>query len=306
MFKPDTPLGPHTIEMIEKNLFLGGLEAAKNMDILNKNKITHILTINTCPLPQTIKELKPLVTKFIQLSDQPKEDLLSYLDEADLFIKEGLSKSAVLVHCYFGVSRSASIVIAHIMKKYQINYYQAFERVKVKRKIVSPNKGFVSQLKLYQEMGYRIVKNNKLYKIHRLNIAAERMRKVKVLTTEFMDLIQPDPRLEQTQPEANVYRCRKCRRVLAEESKLIVHQHKGESCTMTYFIEPMSWMHVTQEMQGELLCPKCRSRLGSFSWIIGCQCPCGTKVAPAFNLISSKIAWLWELWLLLANMNCTK
>ncbi|KAG5875687.1 Dual specificity protein phosphatase MPK-4 [Gonioctena quinquepunctata] len=284
MYKPDITLGPPSIDMIEENLFLGGLAAAKNMDILNKYKITHILTIDTCPLPRTILELKHIVIKFIQLSDQPKEDLLSYLDEADLFIKEGLSKSAVLVHCYFGVSRSASIVIAHIMKKYQITYHEAFERVKAKRKIVFPNQGFVFQLKLYKEMGFRIDKSSKHYKIHRLNMAADRVRKVKVLTPEFMDLIQPDPGLEQTQPEPNVYRCRKCRRVLAAESNLILHQNNGENCTMTYFIEPMSWMNVTQGMQGKLLCPKCSSKLGSFSWIMGCQCPCGTKVAPASSV----------------------
>lgn len=53
----------------------------------------------------------------------------------------GLSKGVVLVHCYFGVSRSATVVIAYIMKKYQLTYTEAFEKVKSKRHIVFPNQG---------------------------------------------------------------------------------------------------------------------------------------------------------------------
>lgn len=282
-------LGPISIDLIENNLYLGGLAAAKNIDTLNKYKITHIITIDTCPLPRNILELKHITTKFIQLSDQPKEDLLSHFDETDTFIKEGLSKGAVLVHCYFGVSRSATVVIAYFMKKYQLTYHEAFERVKARRGIVYPNQGFVSQLKLYREMGYTINPTNMHFKIFKLTVAADRVRKVKILPQNFLGLIQPDPDLAQTQPEPKVYRCKKCRRVLASESNLIVHQDKGVNCTKTYFIEPMAWMHVTLVTNGKLHCPKCSAKLGSFSWIMGCQCPCGVQVAPAFYLTPSKV-----------------
>lgn len=285
----DVQLGPISIDMIEENLYLGGLAAAKNVDVLNKYKITHILTIDICPLPRLITDNKQFVTKFIQLSDQPKEDLLSHFDDTDIFIKEALSKGAVLVHCYFGVSRSATVVLAHMMKKYYIGYHEAFERVKAKRSIIYPNQGFVSQLKLYLKMSYAIDPNNMYYKVFRLNMAADRVRKVKMLPQEFHDLIKSDPGLEQTHPEPNVYRCKKCRRVVATESNLIVHQDKGETCRRTFFIEPVAWMNCTQSNEGKLLCPKCNGKLGSFSWIMGCQCPCGIKVAPAFYLTPSKV-----------------
>lgn len=289
LHRMDFQLGPISIDMIEDSLYLGGLAAAKNIDVLNKYKITHILTIDTCPLPRVITDMRQFVTKFIQLSDQPKEDLLCYFDETDLFIKEGLSKGAVLVHCYFGVSRSASVIMAHIMKKYSITYHEAFERVKAKRSIVYPNQGFVYQLKLYRKMGYTIDLTNMHYKVYRLNLAADRVRKVKMLPQNFHDLIQPDPGLEQIQPEPNVYRCKKCRRVVAAESNLILHQDKGEDCKKTFFVEPLAWMDCTQTIEGKLLCPKCSAKLGSFSWIMGCQCPCGVKVAPAFYLTPSKV-----------------
>ncbi|KAJ8934637.1 hypothetical protein NQ314_013236 [Rhamnusium bicolor] len=282
-------LSPISIDMIEENLFLGGLAAAKDLATLHKYKITHIITIDTCPLPRNILELKHITTKYIQLSDQPREDLLSYFDETDIFIKEGLSKGAVLVHCYFGVSRSATVIFAYIMKKYDISYHEAFERVKAKRGIVFPNQGFVSQLKLYREMGYTINPMNMHFKLFKLTIAADKVRKVKILPQNFLDLIQPDPGLTQIKPEPNVYRCKKCRRELASESNLLVHQDKGVNCKKIYFIEPMAWMNVTLVTCGKLLCPKCSAKLGSFSWIMGCQCPCGVQVAPAFYLTPSKV-----------------
>ncbi|XP_050308982.1 dual specificity protein phosphatase MPK-4 [Anthonomus grandis grandis] len=289
LHREDFGLGPISYNCIEPNLYLGSLSAAKDIDTLNKLKITHIITIDTCPLPRNILELSHITNMFIQLPDFPKEDLLSHLDNTDVFIKEGLEKGAVLVHCYFGISRSATVVIGYIMKKHRLTYQRAFETVKAKRSIVFPNQGFVSQLKLYQEMDYTINKSSMRYKIFRLNMAAERVRKVKILPQNFMDLIQPDPGLPQTQPHPNVYRCKKCRRVLASENNLIVHQENGKKCIKTYFLEPISWMDVTQTLQGKLHCPKCKHKVGSFSWIMGCQCPCGVQVAPAFYLVPSKV-----------------
>ncbi|RZC39132.1 DSPc domain containing protein [Asbolus verrucosus] len=289
LHREDFSLGPISIDLIEPNLYLGGLTAAKNVDTLLRYKITHILTIDTCPLPRKILELKHITTKYIQLSDQPQEDLLSHFDDTEAFILEGLSKGAVLVHCYFGVSRSATVIIAYIMKKYQLTYKAAFERVEAKRSMIYPNEGFVAQLHLYKEMGYKIDPNNMKYKKFRLNIAADRVRKVKILPQTFMDLIKFDPGLTQTQPEPNVYRCKKCRRVLASESNLITHKIGGEVCTKTYFLEPLAWMNVTQTTHGKLICPKCSNKIGSFSWIMGCQCPCGVQVAPAFYLTPSKV-----------------
>jgi hypothetical protein len=41
-------------------------------------------------------------------------------------------------------------------------------------------------------------------------------------------------------------------------------------CSEIYFVEPLVWMpSVTQSLQGKIHCPKCKSKLGSFSWIMG-------------------------------------
>ncbi|XP_044752831.1 dual specificity protein phosphatase MPK-4 [Coccinella septempunctata] len=285
----DLNLGPISVDLIEPNLYLGGLAAAKDVVTLGKLKITHILTIDTCPLPRQIRELKGLTIKFVQLSDQPKEDLLSYFDETQRFIEEGVCKGNVLVHCYFGVSRSATVVIAYVMKTYNLTYVDAFQRVKLKRSIVYPNHGFVSQLQLYEQMNYTIDKNYMHYKIFRLSLAADRFKKIKILPQNFIDCIKGDPGLVRSQPETNVYRCKKCRRVLAGESNLITHENENQVCRKTFFIEPLEWMNVAQIPEGKLYCPKCKNKLGSFNWIMSCQCPCGRQIAPAFYLNPCKV-----------------
>ena len=57
-----------------------------------------------------------------------------------------------------GVSRSATIVIAHLMKSRDLPFYEAFQLVKSKRKIVfcffmqiHPNDSFLKQLQAYGE-----------------------------------------------------------------------------------------------------------------------------------------------------------
>lgn len=286
---------PVSIDEIESNLYLGNLAAATSTATLTSYKITHILTIDTCPLPRNILRLKHINFKFIQLSDLPREDLLSHFEDAITFIKDGVSKGAVLVHCYFGVSRSATVILAYVMQKYHLTYRQAFEKVKKKRSVVYPNQGFVSQLKLFREMGYKIDKSHMKFKVFRLGVAADKVRKVKILPQDYSDLIKPDPDLACAKPEPNAYRCKKCRRILASESNLIPHTSMTEGggiCRKIYFLEPIAWMeNISNSTNGKLHCPKCQTKLGSFSWIMGCQCPCGCQVAPAFYLTPSKVDW---------------
>lgn len=287
--------GPVSLNLIEPNLYLSNLTAATDVPTLTKYGINYILTIDSCPLPRRILEIKNLCSKFIQLSDVPSEDLLRHFEDTYAFIEEGVQKGAVLVHCYFGVSRSATVVIAYLMKKYNLSYLEAFEKTKTKRPLVYPNHGFVSQLKLYREMGYVVNRTYMKYKKFRMSQAANIVRKIKRLPQDYFDLIKTDPGLAQIQPEPNGYRCKRCRRVLASESSLITHQDKNNPstyCTKAYFIEPLSWMKdITHCTEGKLYCPKCNFKVGSFTWIMGCHCPCGSQIAPAFYLTPSKVDW---------------
>eukprot|EP00746_Dinoflagellata_sp_MGD_P050747 gnl/MRDRNA2_/MRDRNA2_227059_c0_seq1.p1 gnl/MRDRNA2_/MRDRNA2_227059_c0~~gnl/MRDRNA2_/MRDRNA2_227059_c0_seq1.p1 ORF type:complete len:182 (-),score=34.04 gnl/MRDRNA2_/MRDRNA2_227059_c0_seq1:62-580(-) len=59
----------------------------------------------------------------------------------------------ILVHCASGVSRSASIVIAYLMREEGLSYATALESVRGIRSIVFPNSGFTQQLDWYGKNG---------------------------------------------------------------------------------------------------------------------------------------------------------
>lgn len=71
------------------------------------------------------------------------------------------------------------MVIAFIMKQHDLDYATALEFVKSKRRFVQPNLGFASQLRLYRRMGCKIDPTYQKYKLYRLRLAGERVRKGK-------------------------------------------------------------------------------------------------------------------------------
>lgn len=56
------------------------------------------------------------------------------------------SGQGVLVHCQAGVSRSATIVIAYLMKHTLMTMTDAYKYVRSRRPVVSPNLNFMGQL----------------------------------------------------------------------------------------------------------------------------------------------------------------
>jgi protein-tyrosine phosphatase len=72
----------------------------------------------------------------------------------------------VYVHCAAGVSRSASVVIAFLMKEFKMKFQEAFDFVKERRPQIMPNSNFRSQLEIFEkelaEQGhYENITNNK-------------------------------------------------------------------------------------------------------------------------------------------------
>lgn len=75
-----------------------------------------------------------------------------YFDEACDFIgkavgtkKTGTLNGKILVHCKEGVSRSASLVLAYLVRDQEMTLKDAVRLVRSKREI-SPNQGFLQQL----------------------------------------------------------------------------------------------------------------------------------------------------------------
>ena len=74
------------------------------------------------------------------------EDLLPHLEEGIEYIEAGLKKGAVLVHCQQGVSRSAIMVLAYLIRTRGFSLDTAMKRTS-ERRFIHPNSGFLRQLR---------------------------------------------------------------------------------------------------------------------------------------------------------------
>ena len=68
--------------------------------------------------------------KWIDLKDNPNSLIFPELKDACEFIGANLEKTNVFVHCHWGVSRSATIVIAFVMTLKGWNREEAYNYVK--------------------------------------------------------------------------------------------------------------------------------------------------------------------------------
>ncbi|XP_076861778.1 dual specificity protein phosphatase 8 isoform X2 [Brachyhypopomus gauderio] len=138
------------------HLYLGSQKDVLNKDLMAQNGITYVLNAsNTCPKPEFISESHFMR---IPVNDNYCEKLLPWLDKTNEFIdKAKVSNCRVIVHCLAGISRSATIAIAYIMKTMGLSSDDAYRFVKDRRPSISPNFNFLGQL-LEFEKGLRLLK----------------------------------------------------------------------------------------------------------------------------------------------------
>nr|KAG5704062.1 hypothetical protein BaRGS_017566 [Batillaria attramentaria] len=119
------------------------------MELLDKFKVTHILNVAS-----HVENIYP--EKFTYLSmdlrDLPDFPISKAFPEAIEFIDKAIkSGGCVLVHCNAGISRSATIVLAYLMKAKGLSLNDAFTYLRSKRPSSFPNSGFMIQLKTFED-----------------------------------------------------------------------------------------------------------------------------------------------------------
>lgn len=142
------------LSQISADLYLGSRPKIKDVEILKKIGITHIVSCLNLEKHSELTFLEQdFQTIFLPVRDGVDENITSVLPSFFDFVsmsENSSPKAKVLVHCEAGVSRSATLVIALLMIREQISFYDAFLAVRSKRAKVLPNIGFASQLQSFE------------------------------------------------------------------------------------------------------------------------------------------------------------
>eukprot|EP00658_Telonema_sp_P-2_P047148 TRINITY_DN3570_c0_g1_i8.p1 TRINITY_DN3570_c0_g1~~TRINITY_DN3570_c0_g1_i8.p1 ORF type:complete len:820 (+),score=134.09 TRINITY_DN3570_c0_g1_i8:154-2613(+) len=131
-------------DMIMPNLYCGSLRSAQSPAVYERLNIQYLLTMG--------RGLEPVVTssmchKTVIVDDIEGATISSSFDEATAFIAEAMEKGVgCLVHCFAGMSRSATAVVVYLMLKRNMRLDEAYLLVKMGRPAIHPNDGFFKQM----------------------------------------------------------------------------------------------------------------------------------------------------------------
>lgn len=134
--------------LIIGNLFIGGALAARSVCTLQHLGITHILCLCSNEIGQSDSQFPDLFQyKNFSIYDNEDTKISNLFEEASDFI-DGVEHlgGRVLVHCFEGKSRSATIVLAYLMLRKNFTLLEAWNTLKRAHRRAQPNDGFAKTL----------------------------------------------------------------------------------------------------------------------------------------------------------------
>jgi len=137
-------------EIIDDFLYLGGARDLVDPAVLSSRNIKRVVN---CAKEYT----EPVKGENIEThttcwADSKAQNIETEFDAAFRFIEDAKELGErVFVHCMLGKSRSASLVIAYLMREHKQTLKEAFEFVRSRRTIIKPNSGFMQQLIEYEQ-----------------------------------------------------------------------------------------------------------------------------------------------------------
>ncbi|KAE9586305.1 putative phosphoric monoester hydrolase [Lupinus albus] len=176
---------------------------------------------------------------------------------------------------------SAAVITAYLMRTEHLSLEDALESLRQSCEFVCPNDGFLEQLKLFEEMGFKVDYTTPIYRRFRLKILGDHFSVSGIDSSKLG--ADPENVVGHTPGEGETsfeYKRRSGN----------PFDNSNESECSSVFIEPLRWMKAVEEgaLEGKLSCTQCDARLGYFNWT-GIQCSCGSWITPAFQLHKGRV-----------------
>jgi protein-tyrosine phosphatase len=143
---------------ITNNIFIGDVYSAIGkfrtyesdlLDVLNIQVVISILSEDEYEYYMISKNDFPNYEWHnLVLEDDDGENIYQYFLDIHYIINQALHQNKnIIIHCAGGISRSPTLVISYLMIENNWTFEEAYNYVKKIRTYISPNKGFINQLK---------------------------------------------------------------------------------------------------------------------------------------------------------------
>ncbi|KAL4073131.1 protein-tyrosine phosphatase-like protein [Scleroderma yunnanense] len=136
-------------------LLLGPFQASKSLETLQSHGVTHIVCIRDQKEAFSVKPRFPDHFRYLVLDveDNEEQNVIRLFPQADQFIQQALDQGGrVLVHCNGGISLSPAFVVMFVMRHCHLSWEDALHLVQNRRYCISPNGGFLTQIKEYESI----------------------------------------------------------------------------------------------------------------------------------------------------------
>jgi atypical dual specificity phosphatase len=150
--------------VLPPSLYLGPCSAASSKQFLTSNSITDVLSIGANPSSQGGGRVDGVTYHRLSINDSTSSSISKIADAACEIIDSAIASTSsesskntkggngngngkILVHCSAGISRSPMVVAAYLMKRKGMTLKAALGQIIRVRPQVSPNAGFLQQLK---------------------------------------------------------------------------------------------------------------------------------------------------------------